>query len=508
MDLKRFFVNLLSNCMSALTGVGLTFFLTPYLVETLGKEAYGFYPLSTNFIMYAGILTTALNSMASRFITISLEKKDLRQVNIYFNSVLFGNLLVSLFFILTGGLFCYFAQNILDIPLNIQLDVKILFAFVFLGLVINVSSSIFSVSAFALNRFDKLALINIVMNVIRLIIIVLLFYFFTPRIYFLGIASFCSAVYFMYANYKLTKRLMPEIAFTLSDFSWVAISTLVGAGVWNSVLALSNVINTQLDLIIANRFFGASDMGVLSLTKMVPMALQMLLGIIVPLFLPELLRAYANNDLIRMKTNLDFSFKAIFIVLLLPIAVFFVFGKEFFQLWLPHENSEQLYLLSVITLVPFIIHGTIETIHHVFVITNKLRIASFWGVFISILSVTTVILLCKYSKLGLYAIPTGALLTGMFSHLTFTPIYAARCLNEDKLYFYLRIAKGLGSFLLLILVAYLWKYLSLIAIDDWVGLILSLSILTVILLTVSSFVLFDKSVLNRLFLQLKGKFNI
>ncbi|WP_084823148.1 lipopolysaccharide biosynthesis protein [Sphingobacterium sp. Ag1] len=508
MDVRRFIVNLLSNCMSAVTGVGLTFFLTPYLVDTLGKEAYGFYPLSNNFIMYAGILTTALNSMASRFITISLEKKEIQQVNIYFNSVLFGNLFVSLFFIITGGLFCYFAQYILAIPTPIAFDVKLLFVFVFLGLVINVSSSIFSVSAFALNRFDRLALINIVMNLIRLLIIVLLFYFFVPRIYFLGVASLFSSLYYMFANYRLTKKIMPEIVFSFKNFSWVAIYTLIGAGVWNSVLALSNVINTQLDLILANRFFGASDMGILSLTKMVPIALQMLLGIIVPLFLPELLKAYANNDLKKMKANLDFSFKAIFIVLLLPIAIFFVFGQEFFRLWLPHENSQQLYLLSIITLVPFIIHGTIETIHHVFVITNKLRLASFWGIFISVLSVITVVLLCRFSTLGLYAIPIGALLTGMFSHLTFTPIYAACCLDEKKTYFYKRIAKGIGSFLMLMLIAFLWKYLSLIPVESWLGFILSLSTLTVILLIVCAFVLFDKSILGKMYVEMKGKLKL
>ena len=35
-------------------------------------------------------------------------------------------------------------------------------------------------------------------------------------------------------------------------------------------------------------------MGLLSLTKIVPTALQMLLGIVVPLFLPDLLKAYVR----------------------------------------------------------------------------------------------------------------------------------------------------------------------------------------------------------------------
>lgn len=46
MDKKRFVINLISNFLSVISGLGLSFFLTPYLVETLGKEAYGFYPLS------------------------------------------------------------------------------------------------------------------------------------------------------------------------------------------------------------------------------------------------------------------------------------------------------------------------------------------------------------------------------------------------------------------------------------------------------------------------------
>ncbi|MGB3065726.1 lipopolysaccharide biosynthesis protein [Sphingobacterium thalpophilum] len=505
MDLRRFLINLLSNFMSALTGVGLTFFLTPYIVNTLGKEAYGFYPLSNNFIMYAGILTTALNSMSSRFITISLEKRDLTQVNVYFSSVLFGNLFISLFFILTGGAFCYFAQYILDIPLNIEVDVKLLFVFVFLGLVINVSSSIFSVSAFALNRFDKLAMINITMNIIRLSVIILLFYFFTPRIYFLGVASFFGSLYFMYANYRVTKKIMPEVIFSFDNFSWSAISVLISAGIWNSILALSNVVNTQFDLILANRFFGASEMGILSLTKMVPMALQILLGIVVPLFLPELLKAYANNDMKKMKTNLDFSFKVIFIVLLLPIAVFFVFGQEFFKLWLPNENSKELYLLSIITLTPFIIHGTIETIHHVFVITNKLRVASFWGIFISIISIISVILLCKFSDLGLYAIPVAALITGVFSHLTFTPLYAARCLEEGGGYFYKRILKGMGYFLALMFFAQVWKYMDIISMSNWTGFLLSLSILCSVLFSICMVVLFDRPTLIKVYLEIKGK---
>ena len=200
MDKRRFVINLVSNFFSALSGVGISFFLTPYIVEHLGKEAYGFYPLSFNFVTYAGVITTALNSMSGRYITISLEQKNIKEVNTYFNSVLFGNFLISMFFLIVSAVFCIFIEYLLEIPTSLIPDVRLLFTFVLLSLVINISSAVFSVASFAMNRFDKQALITIISNVIKLGVIVALFYFFTPKIHFLGYSAAATAIYMLIAN--------------------------------------------------------------------------------------------------------------------------------------------------------------------------------------------------------------------------------------------------------------------------------------------------------------------
>lgn len=495
MDRRRFVVNLVSNFFSALSGVGISFFLTPYIVAHLGKEAYGFFPLSNNFVMYAGIITTALNSMSSRYITISLEKKDIKAVNVYFNSILFGNMLISLGFLVLSALFCLFINSILDIPAGLFTDVRLLFVFILLSLVINVSSAVFSVAAFAVNRFDKLAYINIIANVLKLAAVAFLFYRFKPQIYFLGVVTVLTALYMCLANYRLTKKLLPQVVIDRSLFSWSALSLIAGFGMWNSVIALSNVINTQLDLLIANHFFGASGMGFLSLTKFIPNAIYILLGIVVPIFLPEMLKAYAKEDMEKLKNTLNLSFKAIFIVVLLPLAIFFVYGGDFFRLWLPTQDSAALHLLSVITLLPFIVHGTVETVHHVFIITNKLKVASIWGIFIALLNFLLVILLCLYSSLGIYAIPAAAAISGVFSHLTFTPIYAAHCLNEKRSYFFLKIIRGLAGFSFLIAVTYGWRRAALIAVDSWFTFILNCICIGLILLIITLFMQFDQTTL-------------
>ncbi|MCX3264879.1 lipopolysaccharide biosynthesis protein [Pedobacter agri] len=495
MDRRRFAVNLVSNFFSALSGVGISFFLTPYIVAHLGKEAYGFFPLSNNFVMYAGIVTTALNSMSSRYITISLEKKDIRELNVYFNSILFGNLLISGAFLLLSAMFCVFLNIILYIPAPLLSDVRLLFVFILFSLIINVSAAVFSVAAFALNRFDKLAYINIISNVVKLCVVAALFYVFSPKIYFLGLVTLVTAIYMLFANYRLTKKLLPEVAINRAMFSWSALRLVSGFGMWNSVIALSNVINTQLDLLIANHFFGSSGMGFLSLTKFIPNAIYILLGIVVPIFLPEMLKAYAQDDIQKLKNTLNLSFKAIFMVVLSPLAVFFVYGDEFFRLWLPNQDATALHLLSIITLLPFIVHGTIETVHHVFVITNKLKVASMWGIFIALLNFVLVILLCLYSNFGIYAIPAAAAISGVFSHLTFTPLYAAYCLKEKWTYFLLKILRGLAGFTLLIAITYGWRQIGMIRVVSWPTFIINCLLIGLVLLVVVLAMLYDKKTL-------------
>lgn len=355
----------------------------------------------------------------------------------------------------------------LDIPNVLLFDVRLLFICTFINLIIGLVSTVFTLAPFALNRFDIMALNNIVANIIKLIVTLLLFYFFNPHIYFLGLVTICTSIYLLVAGYRNTKKLLPEVRISRTFFSWRALTVLMGAGAWNAVIALSNTINTQLDLIIANKFFTATGMGLLSLTKFVPLSVQVLLGIVVPIFLPDMLKAYANQDFDKMKLNLNFSFKVIFLVVMTPLALFFVYGEEFYKLWLPDEDHHKLYVLSVLTLVPIVVHASIETVYHVFVITNKLRIASYWGIMIAMVNFLLVMGLCRYEIMGIYAIPIAALTTGLFSHLIFTPLYAAYCLQEKSIYFLLKLGKNLMAFIGLVIVGFVWKFSALIHTDTW-----------------------------------------
>ena len=67
---RQLAINMIASLSTFAVGLGVRFFLTPYIVGTLGREAYGFIGLSADILSYTGLVTIALNSMAGRFVTI------------------------------------------------------------------------------------------------------------------------------------------------------------------------------------------------------------------------------------------------------------------------------------------------------------------------------------------------------------------------------------------------------------------------------------------------------
>ena len=93
---KNLLINIVTSIISLATSIGISFFLTPYIVDKIGKEAYGFIGLINNLVSYISIITIALNSMAGRFITIKIHQNNEKEANEYFNSVLISNIIMAL----------------------------------------------------------------------------------------------------------------------------------------------------------------------------------------------------------------------------------------------------------------------------------------------------------------------------------------------------------------------------------------------------------------------------
>lgn len=474
---KQIYINLFAQGISFAVSFVISFFISPIIVQSVGKEAYGFLGVANNFTSYITIVTVALNSLAGRFVTVSLYKKQLNDMNEYFSSVFFANLIIVCVLAVPVFLFIVFIDNILVIPSNQLIDVQITFGMVFLGFFINLIGSIFSVSTFATNKIYLASIRTIEANLLRLIVIVLTFTIFSPKIEFVSLSMLIYTSFIVLTNYKYTKKLLSQIKIKLNFFNFNKIKEIIFSGCWSSITALSNTLLEGLDLLISNIFIGASAMGTISIVKTVPNIINQCMGSILSVFTPQLTIDYAKDNINEMVSYLDYSCKVVSTFLSLPLAFVFVFGDKFFSLWMPTESALELWGLSVLSMGSLVFAGSVVIMHNLFTVTNKLRTPAIVTLLTGIINTVIVLFLLKYTDLGMYAIVSVSSVLAFLRNIIFNIPYSAKCIGISKKKFYKIALRSVLFVMISCIFGLIFKYILLQ--DTWVHLIENIIIMCI-----------------------------
>ena len=468
---KRLLINLISNILSFVIQLGISFVITPIITEKIGTAAYGFIGLANNFVSYASIFTVIINSMASRFITVELTKNNKEQANKYFSSVLLMDIVMSAIIAISSVVIIIYLQYLIEIPSNLMFDVKLTFALAFVNLIISVMTTVFSIATFAKNRLDLSAIAMIAANIVKAILLVLLFSLFTPKIYYITFTAIVFSLIVIVINYRYTKKITPELEITTKNYDRKSILVIIKSGIWNSINTLGRTLLTGLDLLISNIFLGPEAMGLISISKTIPTAFESLLVTIANIFSPQFIFYYSKHKIRELIKYTNFSIKIIAFIMIVPIAGFIAFGVDFFTLWLPSKTSGEIQLiqvLSILALLPYFISMANYSLFLLDTATNKLKRPVIATLTISILSTVTTIIFLKYTDFGIYAVAGVSSIYWCIKVFFFNTINAAKNLRVKWYTFYPQYLKNLLAFALILILFMIFK--QALIINSWMKL--------------------------------------
>lgn len=455
MNKKRLAINMIANIVAFLVNMGVSFFLSPYIIKTVGKEAYGFVGLANNFVNYAQLITIALNSMAGRFITIKIHNNDDEAANKYFTSVFIANTIMALVMLIPSILIIVFIDRIINVPKGILLDVKLLWALIFINFLLSIVVSTFSLATFVVNRLDLSSIRDIQGNILRVITLVALFSLFEPSVWYLGLVTLICTIFITIYNIYYKNMLLPQIKIKLKYFDVYAIKELMVSGVWNVVTKLGQILSDGLDLLITNLFIDASSMGILAIAKTIPSAITNLLITISGVFSPQLTIQYAKNNIETLVEEIKISMKISGVFSNMALGFLIGFGTMFYSLWVPGENVELIQKVSILTAYGIIVSGAINSLFGVFTITNKLKINSLVVLLNGVLNTVIVFILLKTTNLGIIAVAGVSTTTALIKNLTFTPMYSAKCLGISIKTFYPTLIRYIISSIVITIIFYI-----------------------------------------------------
>lgn len=482
----------------------ISFFLTPFIVRTLGVEAYGFVGLSNNIIGYMQVVTVALNSMAARFISIEYHNGNFQKANQYFSSVFYANSILNVVISVICLCFAFFWEYIINIPNTLIPDVKCLFLLLTVNTVLNLTFNVYTVSPFIKNRLDLNSIRNLISTIWRTIILLFLFLLFAPRVSYLGIASVLASVYLVIANIVIKRKLTPEFHLSRKNYDWKSTREILSSGVWNLLISVSTMLEKGFDLLFANWFIGNAIMGMLSVVSTITVLIPRVLKMANSSFAPKITEYGAKGDIEGIKRNVFKSVKIMSIMVILPLSVLYVYGESFFTLWLPNQNSSLLYVITILTTLDMIFGMPLEVCWNIFGATNKVKmpaIAMFVTGGLTFLSLLVLLYIYKDPTAQLICLASARTFWNIIKNLTFLPFYGARCLNLKWNFFYHSMAKPvLGIFIALSICQ---TYRFMIVPNTWVEFILSSILVCLSALIIGSLFILPKKDIKYIFQKIR-----
>lgn len=475
---KQTAINLIAKTISYGTTMAISFFLTPYLVAKIGKEAYSFYPMANNFVNYMGVITIALNSMGSRFITVALTKENRKKANEYFYSILISNIILSVILLIPMTGIIVFLDRILNIPLDIVLSVRILFGLVFLSMLVNLLTNVFGVAVFSQNRMDLSSLCDILVGISRVVLYLFLFMCFKANLAFIGIVSLAVALITGVIQFIYTQKLLPFMQYSRQYFNAQAVKEVLASGIWNSVNQIGTVLLSTVGLMLCNILYGVSEAGDYSIALTVPQFVNGIVSMLSSTLMPGLTITYARGNKSATLQYVKSAQKLMAILINIPIAVFMAVGENFFRLWTPTVDPHKLQILSVLAVGYILVTSVAWPVSNMNTVMNRVKIPALVMVGTGVLNIVVICVLYSTTNLGIYSVPLSQLILFVANRAVFVCTYSAKCLHEKWYIFYPPLLRSLmGAAILFIISCFVNKMTNP---NSWIVLIIECVFLGVI----------------------------
>lgn len=426
----------------AVTGGGfvlsylITLFLTPFITESVGTDAYGFVSLAKNTAQYATYITAALNTFAARFISVEYHKKDFDKANTYFSSTYYGDLALGSIILTAVLIMILHIDSVFRVPGHLVHDVQLLFLFVFIKFWIQTIFSVNEAGVFTANVLHISSIFHLISYIVEGTVLIVLFSVFPPNVYFVGIALLAAACFEAAAMVWIRKKYTPKLKADLRHFDLKAVKNLVGNGIWQSLISLGSFLNSGLDLIVCNRMLSALLMGKLAISENISLIFKSLLTMVARPFNPYYLKDYADHDMDRLLRHMVFAMKFSSMFTNTCFAGITALGMTFYRLWIPAQDIDTIWKLTVISSLTAVSSGIITPALYAYTLTLKKKIPCALTLMSGVLNVISMYFLIRYTSLGVYAVVWTTAVLMAIINLGVHPYYIAKVLDLPRGMFY------------------------------------------------------------------------
>ena len=358
--LKIVIRNAASNWLGYAVNAVVGFFLTPFVLATLGDAGYGIWALVIGLTGYYGLLDLGLRAGITQTMTLDLARKDYAALNRNASTALLVMSLCGAGILVASLPAAWVAPRLFKIPEELVVTTRACMLIVGLSVALQFVAFPFSAAFAAAQRYDVSNLIGVSTRLLTAAASVAVL---GAGLGLVGLAAATAAVNILdYAiRWRVAHRIIPELAASFRTANRASVRVLGAYSGWNVLIAASQQLVYYSGAMIIGIFMPVAAVAPFQLAGGV---VQQLLGLIAPLVV-VLFPAFAHLNL----RDDQKAFRSVFLsvsrwlslVALTAGVVSFLWADDFFHLWLGADYGKISDYPAVALLYRILLVGAVAT---------------------------------------------------------------------------------------------------------------------------------------------------
>ena len=304
------------------------------ILKTLGVEDYGVFNVVAGFVSMFTLITGSLSNSISRFLTFTLGKGDLKQLNLVFStSVLIQILFAIGVVVIIEILGLWFLNTRLNIPDSRISAANWIFHLSVLSFAINIISAPYNASIIAHEKMDVFAYISILETILKLLIVFLLGLSPYDKLIMYGILFVSVSILIRLVYGWYCKRNFQECKLSFL-FDKSLLKEMFGFAGWNFFGNATNILGNQGVNVVSNIFWGVTVNAARGISTQVEGVVKQFVTNITTAINPQITKSYAEGNFSYMNILVRKSAKYTICIILLFAVPFWYEAENILKLWL------------------------------------------------------------------------------------------------------------------------------------------------------------------------------
>ena len=410
--------NAIYNYAGFLMLVAVQFFLTPYIVRSLGKDAYGVYALISVFIGYISLLELGIGVSITKFISEYYVEKRYDRINglvstafiLYLSLGAIGALIIIVFRE-------YFATSLFKVPDYLTADTIFAFTVAGFAFFFTFVFGVYISILIGLQRMDLTNKISTVLGILNVVGIVMLLRF-GYGLKEVVILSSANGVIGVLVSAYISKRIMPELNFIPKFFDKNYITSILKFSMYVFATKVAILVYQNFGKLIIGIFLPVKYVTIYAIGTMLSGFIYRFSGLIASPVMPASSELLAKKDTNAIRELFLRGTKYLTLLNISSVCFLGIFADNIMQIWMGEGFEE-----SVIVFRILLLGVLLETLQHIggnmLTGLGKPNISAYYSIGNTILTIVLSYLLLK--NFGLIGVPLGVTLAQFIFIIFFIP---------------------------------------------------------------------------------------